>query len=58
MVMAGIRWTIGNGQRIRFWWDHWVPANVSLSDISLSQIHNELVNKCVADFVTEEGLWN
>ena len=53
-----MRWNIGDGKRVRFWWDCWVTTSSSLAAYTSQPIPNTLLSKRVADFVDEIGNWN
>ncbi|KAH9791204.1 putative ribonuclease H protein [Citrus sinensis] len=55
---VGMRWNIGDGKRVRFWWDCWVTTSSSLAAYTSQPIPNTLLSKRVADFVDEIGNWN
>lgn len=50
----GIRWNIGDGNKVRFWWDCWVTKSQPL----YISIPDDIINKTVADFVDDNGNWN
>ncbi|KAH9724217.1 putative ribonuclease H protein [Citrus sinensis] len=55
---VGMRWNIGDGERVRFWWDCWVTTSSPLAEFVTQPIPNTLLSKRVADFVDETGNWN
>ncbi|KAL9416421.1 hypothetical protein AB3S75_039585 [Citrus x aurantiifolia] len=55
---VGMRWNIGDGKKVRFWWDCWVTTSSPLADCVTQPILNTLLSKRVADFVDETGNWN
>ena len=57
-VLQGMRWTIGDGNKINFWHQCWVSEEIIIADYITKPIPNELINKRVADFVNAEGQWN
>ena len=52
---GGLRWIVGNGHKIRFWWYIWV-AETPLYSLSIAPIPEDIVEGCIADFVTPEDL--
>ncbi|KAL9451440.1 hypothetical protein AB3S75_013078 [Citrus x aurantiifolia] len=54
---VGMRWNIGDGEKVRFWWDCWVTTSNPLVDLVTQPIPNTLLSKRVADFVDETGNW-
>ncbi|KAH9752901.1 putative ribonuclease H protein [Citrus sinensis] len=57
-VLKGIKWDIGNGNRVRFWWDNWVTEEYPLYTFALQPIRLQQLEECVARFITVEGTWN
>ncbi|KAL9451429.1 hypothetical protein AB3S75_013068 [Citrus x aurantiifolia] len=55
---VGMRRNIGDGEKVRFWWDCWVTTSNPLADFVTQPIPNTLLSKRVADFVDETGNWN
>ena len=47
---------MGNGQKIHFWRDIWV-AETPLYNLSIALVPEDIVEGCIADFVTPEGSW-
>ena len=58
LLQKGLRWRVGNGQRIKFWRDHWVD-NCSLVDL-LSLHSTPLANPdcTVSAFINDGRTWN
>ncbi|KAH9772084.1 putative ribonuclease H protein [Citrus sinensis] len=54
----GLRWNVGNGLRVQFWWDCWATTSSPLAAFTLKPIPPELCDLYVADFVTADGNWN
>ncbi|KAF7826966.1 putative ribonuclease H protein At1g65750 family [Senna tora] len=54
----GLEWRLGDGKRIRFWLDAWVPGCGKLCDIALAPITQDEVGACVAEYITSLGGWN
>ncbi|KAH9733957.1 putative ribonuclease H protein [Citrus sinensis] len=57
-VLKGIKWDIGNGNKVRFWWDNWATEEYPLHAFASQPIPLEQVNECIARFITDEGAWN
>ena len=57
-VLKGIKWDIGSGNKVRFWWDDWATEEYPLHAFALQPVPLEQVNECVARFITDEGAWN
>ena len=57
-MLQGMRWSIGDGNKINFWHQCWVSEEIIIADHITNPIPNELINKWVADFVDDEGQWN
>ncbi|XP_072074344.1 uncharacterized protein [Arachis hypogaea] len=53
-----IIWRIGNGHRVLFWKDLWVPGIGKLEDLAISHLDEERLNENVATYVTEQGTWD
>jgi len=49
VIDLGLRWSIGNGQQVRIWKDHWLPE---LSSFKVwSPVHNLHEDAVVADLI-------
>ncbi|KAH9735402.1 putative ribonuclease H protein [Citrus sinensis] len=57
-TIMGIQWNIGNGKKVRFWWDCWVTKAQPLLVHALAPIPAEIINKTAAEFVDAQGNWN
>ncbi|KAL9453582.1 hypothetical protein AB3S75_009233 [Citrus x aurantiifolia] len=57
-VLRGMRWMIGDGNKINFWHQRWVSEEIIIADYITNPIPAELINKRVAEFVNAEGQWN
>ncbi|KAH9673795.1 reverse transcriptase domain-containing protein [Citrus sinensis] len=57
-VLQGTRWSIGKGNKVNFWHQSWVSEELLIANHTITQLPDELKNKCVADFVDIEGNWN
>lgn len=56
-VTWGIRWNVGTGKMVRFWWDCWVTKNQPLINYTIALVLDHLINKKVVDFVDNAGNW-
>lgn len=50
-----LRWTIGDGKAISFWYDNWLGTG-RICDI-ISTIHQIDKNLCLADVLDDKGNW-
>lgn len=50
-VLQGTRWSIGKGNKVNFWHQSWVSEELLIANHTITQLPNELKNKCVADFM-------
>lgn len=57
-VLKGTRWALGDGKRVKFWWDLWLSEADSLQSYATNPIPDQLINLCVADFSDNYGNWN
>lgn len=55
--MMGILWYIGNGRKVRFWWDGWVTKTQPLIFYAVASVPNNIINKIAAEFVDGNGNW-
>lgn len=56
-LMRGVQWTIGDGKRVRFWYDRWLPSGLILNETTTVVIPDELVEQSVDFFSHESGHW-
>lgn len=56
-TMMGILWNIGNGRKVRFWWDCWVTKTQPLIFYAGASVPNNIINKIAAAFVDGNGNW-
>ena len=54
----GLRWNVGNGLKVKFWWDCWATTPHPLAELALQPIPPNLCDLYVADFVSADGSWN
>ncbi|KAF7813073.1 ribonuclease H [Senna tora] len=54
-VQEGMVWCIGDGKRVRFWSDPWLPNGVVLCHYSLVPLFDADLDKVAADFVSPSG---
>ena len=57
-VLQGTRWSIGTGTKVNFLHQCQVSEELIISNHTTIQIPDDLKNKCVVDFVDDEGNWN
>ncbi|GJX59329.1 RNA-directed DNA polymerase, eukaryota, reverse transcriptase zinc-binding domain protein [Tanacetum coccineum] len=58
LLLQGVRWQVGNGRRISFWTQKWVPFSDDFYIRSpLGPFHNRHNRNTVSDFI-ENGHWN
>ncbi|KAF7843708.1 putative ribonuclease H protein At1g65750 family [Senna tora] len=57
-VEDGMCWRLGNGQRIRFWMDKWVPGCKPLAEYKLGPLAREDEEVKVSRFLTGSGAWD
>ncbi|KAH9666870.1 reverse transcriptase domain-containing protein [Citrus sinensis] len=53
----GLRWSIGNGQRVKFWDDIWATNGDPLINYTVASIPDSMRNMLVADCVDQNGNW-
>ncbi|KAH9770764.1 putative ribonuclease H protein [Citrus sinensis] len=53
----GLRWSIGNGQRVKFWDDIWATNGDPLINYTMASIPDSMRNMLVADCVDQNGNW-
>ncbi|XP_024042019.1 uncharacterized protein LOC112099143 [Citrus clementina] len=53
----GLQWSIGNGQRVKFWDDIWATNGDPLTNYTVTSIPNSMRNMLVADCVDQNGNW-
>lgn len=56
-VLKGLEWTLGDGVKIKFWEDSWLPRHEKLKSYVSGNIENSMLNDTVADYVDENGSW-
>lgn len=52
-----IRWNIGDGRKVRFWWDCWATKSHPLIFYALAPVPHTIINKVAAEFVDGNGNW-
>ncbi|KAL9459845.1 hypothetical protein AB3S75_003116 [Citrus x aurantiifolia] len=57
-TVHGVRWSIGDGARTRFWLDCWATKHNPLISLALQPIPQESINAFVSDFTNRNGGWN
>nr|KYP70239.1 Putative ribonuclease H protein At1g65750 family [Cajanus cajan] len=58
LVKMHIRWIVGDGAFIKFWFDRWVPGLEALIRAALSFVPAEELSKAVRDYVNIQGEWD
>ena len=53
----GLHWSIGNGQRVKFWDDIWVTNGDPLINYMVVSIPDSMRNMSVAECVDQNGNW-
>ena len=53
--LKGTRWALGDGKRVKFWWDLWLSEADNLQSYPQNPIPNQLINSCVVDFSYSNG---
>ncbi|KAF7844979.1 putative ribonuclease H protein At1g65750 family [Senna tora] len=56
-VQEGMVWRIGDGKRVRFWSDPWLPNGSALCHYSLVPLSDVELDRVAADFVSASGGW-
>ncbi|KAF7823171.1 putative ribonuclease H protein At1g65750 family [Senna tora] len=56
-VQDGMVWRLGDGKRVRFWSDPWLPNGLALCQYSLAPFSDADLDKVAADFVSASGGW-
>ncbi|KAF7811130.1 putative ribonuclease H protein At1g65750 family [Senna tora] len=56
-VQEGMVWRIGDGKRVRFWSDPWLPNGRVLCHYSFVPLSDVDLEKVAADFVSASGGW-
>ncbi|KAJ1386947.1 ribonuclease H [Sesbania bispinosa] len=56
-VIRGLQWILGNGQKVKFWTDAWLPGGGLLLDSRCADIPIDLMELTVNDFV-HNGAWD
>lgn len=54
---ARLRWNLGNGRIVRFWWTCWVTKRQPLISYVLGPVPNNIIHTETADFVDSDGYW-
>lgn len=56
--MQGIRWNLGDGRKVNFWWDCWALEDNPLIFYAQQPLPVELINSTVSKCVNGDGSWN
>lgn len=54
-VLNGMRWSIGNGQTVRFWEDKWLFSSIVLISVSTAPVPHHLLDLPVSAFINDRG---
>lgn len=57
LLKRGIRWCLGNGNKIRFWYDNWMEDSPSIEKIPLKQRSTISYDDKVSHFISENKSW-
>lgn len=57
-IEIGTRWELGDGSRVRFWSDSWLPEVGPLKHLTTREISEEEAKLPSINFVNSEGNWN
>ena len=57
IMKEGICWVLGDGRRVRFWLDPWLDVLGPLLKYAIGEIHDNLIQMWVCDFVDGNGQW-
>nr|KYP72230.1 Putative ribonuclease H protein At1g65750 family [Cajanus cajan] len=52
-----IRWKVGNGRKLGFWIDNWLPGLGAIINHALVFIPPIEMSKCVHEYVSDQGEW-
>ncbi|KAK3198882.1 hypothetical protein Dsin_022297 [Dipteronia sinensis] len=55
IIVAGSRWRVGNGSKIRIYKDHWIPRPTTFRPLSPTFVDE---NAMVSQLITPSGGWN
>ena len=56
--LKGTHWALGDGTRVKFWWDLWLSEADNLQSYAQNPIPDQLIILCVVDFSYSNGNWN
>ncbi|KAF7829553.1 ribonuclease H [Senna tora] len=56
-VQEGLVWRMGDGRKVRFWSDAWLPNGNALCTYALSPLSEFDLSRVAADFVSASGDW-
>ncbi|KAH9685635.1 putative ribonuclease H protein [Citrus sinensis] len=56
--LKGTHWALGDGTRVKLWWDLWLNEADNLQSYAQNPIPDQLINLCVVDFSYSNGNWN
>ncbi|KAF7816991.1 ribonuclease H [Senna tora] len=53
-----VGWEVGNGEKIKFWWDKWIPGQHRLIEDTTCDIEQNEFHKGLNKFTNDNGCWN
>ena len=57
LILRGLNWRVGDGSKIQFWYDAWVPEFYSLKNQAISPLSTAQLLEKVSDYIYDEE-WN
>lgn len=54
----GMTWTVGNGEDVKFWTDHWIGELGPLKLLAFKPLSEEEESRSVSYYVTDVGTWD
>ncbi|KAK0586532.1 hypothetical protein LWI29_008529 [Acer saccharum] len=57
ILRDGVKWRVGNGRGINFWYDNWVPTFNTLHSLSSSPLSDAMRLEKVSDYISD-SIWN
>ncbi|KAF7843157.1 ribonuclease H [Senna tora] len=55
---SNVRWDLGNGNRVLFWKDHWIPEITNLNQENMDPSGRRNTEATVKDFINNQGQWD
>ncbi|CAA0819658.1 Unknown protein [Striga hermonthica] len=56
-LMKGIRWSVGDGKRIKFWQDRWLQSDLTLLQACTGLVPHSFIDWTVSNYCTADGQW-